>query len=695
MVKVEREIGGKKIILETGNLAKQSEGSCLARYGDTIVLSTVNFRWDEGKIVPVLPLTVDYREFSFAAGKIPGGFFKREGKPRDAEILTSRLIDRPLRPLFPKNFCYETQIISLLLSFDQENSADSLGIISASSALLLSSLPFTTPVGACRIGKFGSDFIINPSLSSLANADLNLVVAGTKDSILMVEGEGREVSIFDVQKAFSIATEAIKEICELQEEFLELSGREKPLFSLPEINPELERWIREREKEICQTNELSKKAEREEYLFSLFRKFKEELSISFPNLLDLDNQIMQVIDDILRRDIREQILNQGQRVDGRTPEEIRPISCVVSLLPRTHGSCLFTRGETQCLAVVTLGTKEDEQIIDALTGEIPKSFMLHYNFPPFSTGEVKPLRGPSRREIGHGALAERCLEVLLEKDAFPYTIRVVSDILESNGSSSMATVCGACLALMDAGVPIKGHCAGIAMGLVKEGERYVLLSDILGQEDRYGDMDFKVAGTRKGVTGLQLDLKTTKVSLEILEEALRKAEKGIHFIIDIMEKTISRPREKVSEYAPRIITFKIAKDKIGEVIGPGGKVIRKIIEETEVEIDISDDGTVQIAGPLERNVEEAKNRILAITAEVEVGKIYTGVVKRIVPFGCFIEILPGKEGLCHISQLSDRRIRDVQEVVKVGDRVKVKVIKIDEMGRINLSKRQAERPNFR
>ncbi|MEO0099078.1 MAG: polyribonucleotide nucleotidyltransferase [candidate division WOR-3 bacterium] len=695
MVKVEREIGGRKIILETGNLAKQSEGSCLIRYGDTIVLSTVNFRREETKFVSVLPLTVDYREFSYAAGKIPGGFFKREGRPRDTEILTSRLIDRPLRPLFPKNFCYETQIISLLLSFDQENAADFLGIISASSALLLSSLPFNTPVGACRVSKFGSDFVVNPAVSSFPSADLNLVVAGTKDSILMVEGEGKEVSISDLEKALRLATEVIREICELEEEFVSLSGREKGIFSLPEVNPELARWIKEREEEICQANELPKKAEREEYLYALFHRFKEELANSFPNLLDLEEQIRQVMEEILRRNMREKILNRGIRIDGRTPEEIRPISCVVSILPRTHGSCLFTRGETQCLAVVTLGTKEDEQIIDALTGEIPKSFMLHYNFPPFSTGEVKPLRGPSRREIGHGALAERCLEVLLEKDSFPYTIRVVSDILESNGSSSMATVCGACLALMDAGVPIKSHCAGIAMGLIKEEDKYVLLSDILGQEDHYGDMDFKVAGTRKGITGLQLDLKTEKVSLEILTEALKKAEKGIHFIIDIMEKTLSKPREKISEYAPRIVTFKIPKEKIGEVIGPGGKVIRKIIEETGVEINIADDGLVQIAGPAEKQVEEAKSRILAITAEVEVGKIYLGVVKRIVPFGCFVEILPGKEGLCHISQLSDRRIRDVREVVKVGDRVKVKVIKIDEMGRINLSKKQAEGRNFR
>jgi polyribonucleotide nucleotidyltransferase len=512
----------------------------------------------------------------------------------------------------------------------------------------------------------------------------------------MIEGEAREATIPDIMKSLSLAQEVIFETCLLQEELLELSGREREEIPLPSLNPEIEKWLREREEEIRQANELPKKKEREDYLLSLFHKFEGELQISFPNQKDLSAQIMQVMEEILRKDMRERILQGGVRIDRRNPDEIRPISCVVSILPRTHGSCLFTRGETQCLAVVTLGTKEDEQIIDALTGEIPKSFMLHYNFPPFSTGEVKPLRGPSRREIGHGALAERSLEVLLSRDeSFPYTIRVVSDILESNGSSSMATVCASSLALMDAGVPIKTHCAGISVGLVKEGERFVLLSDILGQEDHYGDMDFKVAGTKNGITGLQLDLKVQGVSLEILESALRKAENGIHFIIEIMEKTLPAPREKISEYAPRIISFKIPKEKIGEVIGPGGKVIRKIIEETGVEINISDDGTVHIAGQREEKVEEAKSRILSITAEVEVGKVYTGIVKRIVPFGCFVEILPGKEGLCHISQLSDRRIRDIREVVKVGDRIKVKVVRIDELGRIELSKKKAERPNFR
>ncbi len=692
MIKVEREIGGRRLVLETGSLARQSEGSCLGRYGDTVVLTTANYRRGEVKNVTLLPLTCDYRELAYAAGKIPGGFFKREGKPRDFEILSSRLIDRPLRPLFPKGFPYETQIISLLLSFDQENPGDFLSIISASAALLLSGIPFSSPVGACRVGKFGKDFLINPPVTSFAEADLNLIVAGTKDSIIMLEGEGKEVGVAEIMTALRLAQGVIREVVSLEEELFELAGREKVDLPLPSLAADLERKIQEREEEIWQANEIPRKKEREEYLYSLFMRLKEELTPEFSNLSDLEAQISLAVEEILRKDTRRRILTQGKRIDQRGIEEIRPISCAVSVLPRTHGSCLFTRGETQCLAVVTLGTKEDEQIIDALTGDTTKSFMLHYNFPPFSTGEVKPLRGPSRREIGHGALAERSLEMLLEKNAgFPYTIRIVSDILESNGSSSMATVCGACLALMDAGVPIKTHCAGVAMGLVKEGEDYVILTDILGQEDHYGDMDFKVAGTKQGITGLQLDLKVSGVSLNILEEALNRAQKGIFYIIEIMSKTLPAPRARVSEYAPRIITFTIPKEKIGEVIGPGGKVIRKIIDEAGVEISIDDDGTVQIAGPKEENVEKARSMVLSITAEVEVGKVYTGVVKRITPFGAFIEILPGKEGLCHISKLAEHRVRDVKEVVRVGEKVKVKVIRIDEAGRIDLSMRQEAR----
>ncbi len=697
MIKVEREIGGRKLSLETGSLARQSGGSCLCRYGDTVVLSAVSYKPESlAQNRPFLPLTVDYREFSYAAGKIPGGFFKREGRPRDQEILTSRLIDRPLRPLFPKNYYYETQIISLLFSFDQENPPDVLGIIASSAALLLSGIPFPTPIGACRIGKFKERFVVNPPVASLNESDLNIVVAGTKDSIIMLEGGGQEASISDCITALTIAQEEIKKVVEVQEELLEIAGKEKIDFPAPLLSEELKRKIEEMREEIIEANEIPKKKEREEYLFSLINRLKEKFTPLFPQLLDLEAQIVIQVEEILRRDFRQRILRDGIRIDKRKPDEIRPISCAVSVLPRTHGSCLFTRGETQCLAVVTLGTKADEQIIDALTGDYMKSFMLHYNFPPFSTGEVRPMRGPSRREIGHGALAERSLEVLLEKsapnesasakkDSFPYTIRVVSNILESNGSSSMATVCGANLALMDAGVPIKAHCAGIAMGLIKEGDDYVILTDILGQEDHYGDMDFKIAGTKKGITGLQLDLKIAGVNIGILAEALEKAKKALHHIIDIMEKTLLFPREKISDYAPRIISFTIPKNKIGEVIGPGGKVIRKIIEETGVEINIEDDGTVQIAGSTVDKVELARERILTITAEVEVGKIYSGVVKRLMPFGAFIEILPGKEGLCHISQLADRRIRHPSDVVKVGDKIKVKVVEIDEMGRINLS----------
>ncbi|MEO0096674.1 MAG: polyribonucleotide nucleotidyltransferase [candidate division WOR-3 bacterium] len=685
MSHTEAKIGDRILSIETGSLARQADGSVLIRYGDTIVLTTVTYKKEKNiTFQDFLPLTVDYRELAYAAGKIPGGFFKREGKPRDKEILVSRLIDRSIRPLFPKGFNQDIQIISFLLSFDQENEGDILGIIGASACLLLSEIPFSQPIAAVRIGKIDNKYIINPTIKELEVSTLDLVVSATKETPVMLEGDGREVQPQEIIEAIEIAMEEIRKIIEAEERLtIGITKLEIPEKLVPE---DFEKEVKELiEEKVIQAYQILDRKERQENL----RKIREEtfnlLKEKYP---DCEGQIQYIIEEIARKYMRELIINKQKRIDGRTPDEIRPLSCAVSILPRTHGSALFTRGQTQCLAVVTLGTKSDEQIVDDLEGEGTKRFMLHYNFPPFSTGEIRSLRAPTRREIGHGFLAERAFKHLLpSEEEFPYTIRVVSDILESNGSSSMATVCGATLSLMDAGVPLKKAVAGIAMGLVKENDDYVILTDITGTEDHYGDMDFKIAGTKDGITAVQLDLKIQGVSLKILRETIDKAQLAHKKILELMAKSIDQPRKCLSSFAPRVFAFQIPKDKIGAVIGTGGKVIRKIIDETTTEIFIEDDGKIIISGPNEEAIEKAKSRILAIVEDIEVGKVYLGEVKKIAPFGVFIEIAPGKEGLCHISQWADYRVKNLANEVKVGDKILVRVIAIDEMGRIQLSRK--------
>lgn len=617
-------------------------------------------------------------------------FFKREGRPSEKEILTSRLIDRPIRPLFPKSFYYETQCIVSVLSYGDENIADILGIISMSAALTISDIPFNAPIGAVRIGRIAGSFVINPDLREVEECDLNLVVAGTEDAVVMVEGESQEMSENDLLDALGMAHREIKRICAVQKEFQAMAGREKRPVIEHVVDDELRNAVTEISLgRIKMAITISDKMRRQKALDEALKEVIEKLNTVEK---DMTMDIAAVFNDIEKDLVRGMILNENVRVDGRAPEEIRKISAEVGILPRTHGSALFVRGETQCLAVVTLGTSDDEQRIDSLDGESSKTFMLHYNFPPFSVGEVKPLRSPGRREIGHGMLAERALKAVMPtKTEFPYTIRVVSDILESNGSSSMATVCGASLGLMDAGVPIKAHVAGIAMGLIKEGEKVVILTDILGLEDHLGDMDFKVTGTDRGITAFQLDTKIGGISHEIMEKALEQARQGRLYILLKMKETISVARENLAPYAPRIYTMQIKQDKIRDVIGTGGKVIRGIVEQTGVKIDIEDSGLINIASPDGESARKAMEIISSITAEAELGRIYPGKVKRVVDFGAFVEILPGTEGLLHISQISDKRIAKVTDEINEGDEVLVKVIEIDKLGRIRLSRKEATR----
>jgi polyribonucleotide nucleotidyltransferase len=690
MKKVEIEVRGKVLTLETGKLARQADGAVLARYGDTVILATAVADKTQKEGLDFIPLTIDYQEKAYSAGKIPGGFFKREGRPSEKEILTSRLIDRPIRPLFNKGFYYETQGIVSVLSYGDENIADILGIIGMSSALVISDIPFESPVSAVRIGRVSGSFVINPDVREVEECDLNLVVAGTDEAVVMVEGEALEIQEEDIIEALSIAHEEIKKICSIQKELRALAGKEKRIVPEKFIDEELKRKVSELSLDrIKEAITIPDKLMRQRKLDEILREIIEQLNKEEE---DLTMDIATIFNDIERELVRGMILNENRRADGRKNNEIRPISAEVGILPKTHGSALFIRGETQCLAVVTLGTSEDEQKIDSLDGESYKTFMLHYNFPPFSVGEVKPLKSPGRREIGHGMLAERALKAVIPpKTEFPYTIRIVSDILESNGSSSMATVCGGSLALMDAGVPIKSHVAGIAMGLIKEGERVVILTDILGLEDHLGDMDFKVTGTEKGITAFQLDTKISGISCDIMREALEQARQGRLYILNKMYETISAPRESLAPNAPRIFTMQIRQDKIRDVIGTGGKVIRGIVEQTGVKIDIEDSGVINIASPDGESARKAIEIINSITAEAELGKIYLGKVKRIVDFGAFVEILPGVEGLLHISQISDRRISKVTDEIREGDEVLVKVIEIDKLGRIRLSRKDALR----
>jgi polyribonucleotide nucleotidyltransferase len=700
MTTVELDIKGKPIILETGRMARQADGSVVVKYGDTVILATAvaDKRVKEG--LDFFPLTIDYQEKTYSAGKIPGGFFKREGKPSEREILVSRLIDRPIRPLFPKGFYSETQGIVSVLSYGNENVSDILGIIGMSAAIHISNIPFNGPVGAVRVGILDGNFVINPDFFESDRLDLNLVVAGTKDAVIMVEGGGEEISEELLLEAIDYAHKEIKRIVEVQDRLRDLVGKEKREIKLeievPELKKEIRLFVDERLREAIK---IPGKQSRQKALdlileetVNYFNTVENREKFFGDPTRDLTRDIINIFDDYEKEIVRAMIISDGIRADGRRHDEIRQISCYTAILPRAHGSALFIRGETQALVVTTLGTAEDEQKVDSLEGEVYKSFMLHYNFPPFSVGEVKPLRSPGRREIGHGALAERALKyVIPSKEVFPYTIRVVSDILESNGSSSMATVCGATLSLMDAGVPITKPVAGIAMGLIKEGDNVVVLTDILGLEDHLGDMDFKVAGTDKGITAFQMDVKIKGVTLDILRNALKQAHSGRLYILEKMKESMPHPKKELSPYAPRIYTMQIKQDKIRDVIGTGGKVIRGIIEQTGVKIDISDTGLINIASPDEASAKKAMDIISGIVAEAELGKIYLGKVVRIADFGAFVEILPGVDGLLHISQISEKRISKVTDELNIGDEILVKVIEIDSHGRIRLSRKAAMR----
>ncbi len=700
MTKVEIELNGKPLIIETGLMAKQSDGSVVIKYGDTMILATAVADKKAKEGLNFFPLTVDYQEKTYSAGKIPGGFFKREGRPSEKEILTSRLIDRPIRPLFPKGFYYETQGIVSVLSYGEENIADVLGIIGISTAIHISDIPFNGPVGAVRVGLKDGSLIANPDQSQSSELDLNIVVAGTEDAIVMVEGGGSEVSEETMLEAIRFAHDEIRQVIVLQNELKSIAGKKKrdvaPVIENLELKNDLINYV---SAELQEAIRIPDKQRRQEALDSILSE-----SIEHFNTLDYKIKYAVQSEDALIRDVkslfegyekevvRNMIMLENKRADGRGPDEIRKISCFTGILPRAHGSALFIRGETQALTVTTLGTSTDEQKIDSLEGEIYKTFMLHYNFPPFSVGEVKPLRSPGRREIGHGSLAERALKcVIPPKEVFPYTIRVVSDILESNGSSSMATVCGATLSLMEAGVPITAPVAGIAMGLIKSDEKVVVLTDILGLEDHLGDMDFKVTGTEKGITAFQLDAKIIGISPEILKDALEMARKGRLHILDKIKEAMPEPKKELSPFAPRIFSMKIKQDKIKDVIGTGGKIIRGIIEQTGVKIDINDTGLINIASSNEESARKAIDIISGIVEEPEVGKIYTGKVKRIMDFGAFVEIIPGVEGLLHISQISDKRIAKVTDEINVGDEVLVKVIEIDGQGKIRLSRKEALR----
>lgn len=690
--KVETEIGGKKLSLETGWMAKQADGAVVARYGDTVVLSTAVAAKQIREGIDFLPLTVDYQEKAYAVGRIPGSFFRREGRPTERETLTSRLIDRPLRPLFPKGYYNDTQIISYVLSADFGYSTDLLGITASSAAIYISEIPFNDPVGAVRVGYINGEFIINPGFCELDNSDLNLVVAGTRDAVMMVEGGAKMVPEGTILKGIELAHSEIQKLIDAQIELRRLAGREKIQVAVSSIDEgivtDIERLALDK---ILDALVIPNKTQRQATLDAILDDVLRQLNPEGEEG-DRSRDIRTVFHKIEKREMRKMILNKGVRADGRGPADIRKITCDVGILPRTHGSALFTRGETQSLAVVTLGTADDEQFVEALEGESTKAFMLHYNFPPFSVGEARPLRSPGRREVGHGALAERAIKPIIPgKDVFPYTLRIVSDILESNGSSSMATVCGSSLALMDAGVPISAPVAGIAMGLIKEGDKVEILSDILGVEDHLGDMDFKVTGTADGVTAIQMDIKIAGITTEVMGRALEQARKGRLHILDRMIEAISVPRATLSVHAPRIFTMRVKPGRVGEVIGPGGKMIRSIIEKTGVKIDIDDSGLISIASTDEESANKAIEIISKIIEEVEVGKIYLGTVRKIMEFGAFVEILPRTDGLVHISQLAEFRVNNVSDIVKEGEEILVKVLEVDKQGKIRLSRKDAMR----
>lgn len=682
------DVTSKKITFETGRMAKQASGSVLVQTGDTVVLVTAVAEKQGREGIDFFPLTVDYLEMTYAAGKIPGGFFKREGRPTEKEILTARFIDRPIRPLFPDGFTAETQIIATVLSSDGENEPDMMAINGASAALHISDIPFGGPIGAVRIGRVDGNLIINPSSVEDAYSDLNLIVVGSREGIVMVEGGFDRVSEEAILDAIYIGYEEILKILQAQDELRAQCGKPKRETVAPVEDAELIGRIRQEwGPKIREKLNIGAKLERRAELGDLYRSIVDSLEEQGK---ERKGEIFGYLEKLEGEAVRGMILDEGIRIGGRSFDQIRDITCEIGVLPRTHGSALFTRGETQALVVVTLGTSSDEQKIEALEGSSYKSFMLHYKFPPFSVGEVKFLRGPSRREVGHGALAERAIAYLLPDDEdFPYTIRVVSEILESNGSSSMATVCGSSLSLMDAGVPMKEPVSGIAMGLFKGTDKTVVVSDIIGDEDHHGDMDFKVTGTRDGITALQMDIKIQGITKEILTNALYQAREGRRHILDRMNETLSQARQEISPYAPRIYVMYVNPEKIRDIIGPGGKIIRGIQEETGTKIEVDDTGKVVIASVDAGGAEDARNAIKSITQEAEVGKIYMGTVRKITDFGAFVEIFPGTDGLVHISQLSNERVRKVSDVVKEGDSFPVKVIGIDPQGKIKLTKKDA------
>ncbi|MFA5148951.1 MAG: polyribonucleotide nucleotidyltransferase [Candidatus Omnitrophota bacterium] len=688
----EAKLGRENLIFETGRMAKQAHGAVMVQYGGTVVLVTAVMAKEPrvGGDIDFVPLTVEYQEKNYAAGKIPGGFFKREGRPSEKEVLTARLIDRPIRPLFPSGISHEIQIMALVLSHDGENDPDVLALNAASCALAVSDIPFDYIIGAVRVGMIEGELVINPTFAELEKSSLDIVVVGTKEKIVMIESGMNELSEDEVVRAIEFGHKSLAASIELQEKMKGQCGKPKETnVKINKVDEDLYKKVNElalgRIKEVEQK---ASKEEREELMGMIAKDLIERLVVEGASWTEGD--VKNALIKLEKERVRQSILKDKKRVDGRGFKDIRPISCEVGVLPRTHGSALFTRGQTQSLAVTTLGTSADEQTIDALEGETSKSFMLHYSFPPFSVGEVKPVRGPGRREIGHGALAERGLKPIMPtKEVFPYTIRVVSEVLESNGSSSMATVCAGTLSLMDAGVPIKAPVGGIAIGLVKEGNEHVVLTDIAGLEDHFGDMDFKVTGTEKGITAVQMDLKIDGIGFDIIRESLQHAKEARYIILEKIKQLIAEPRKELSQYAPRIVSFKINPDKIRDVIGPGGKVIRKIIEDTGVTIDIEDDGTVNVASADGPALQKAIDIINKLTEVPEVGKIYMGKVKRIMPFGAFVEIIPGQEGLVHVSELSDQYVKNVEEVVKLGDEFPVKLMEIDAQNRLNLSKRAA------
>jgi len=689
--RIEREFYGRPLIIETGRMARQADAAVYVQFGETSVLVAATAERKPTHL-PFFPLTVEYREKSYAAGKFPGGFIKREGRPGDKEVVSARQIDRPLRPLFPADYRNETQVACFIVSADQENDADVIGMLGASAALSLSPIPWAGPIAGVRVGRKDGEWLINPTFQDLELCDLELVVAGTAESIVMVEGACLEISEDEFLDGLAVAQKAIGELIEIQRELVSMAGGPREKFGYEPVGPDQtlkERVSSAATARVEEALRIADKGARSEALADLRDQLTEQLAEEFPD--DVDD-VGNVLRSVEKRVMRQRILEDGVRIDGRGPNDIREVTCQVGVLPRTHGSALFTRGQTQALVATTLGTVRDEQRIDSIDvrEETSKSFMLHYNFPGFATGEVRMFRGTSRRETGHGMLAEKALQALLPPyEEFPYTIRVVSDILESNGSSSMASVCGGSLALMDAGVPMRAACAGIAMGLIKEGERVEVLTDILGVEDALGDMDFKIAGTTRGITSVQMDIKASGLGVETMREALGRAREARLRILEVMAGVLPEPRTEMSPHAPRIMTIHINPEKIGEVIGPKGKTIRMIQDETGAQINIEDDGSVTISSVSGEGGDRAREMVEAIVQEPEVGRIYRGVVKNTTNFGAFVEIIPGVEGLCHISELEEERTENTEDVVKPGDEVMVKLLAVDERGRLKLSRRAA------